>query len=106
MADRWKPDNPIDGTYVWLPVKITDKKPVLKWFDKWNLKRIFRKLMTKIIDLIVWLLLICFCIGRNLNKKLTKIKFMKRQNIFAIAKGNNFKVLFLHFLFNNLLSQP
>lgn len=48
-------------------------------------KRIFRKLMTKIIDLIVWLLLICFCIGRNLNKKLTKIKFMKRQNIFAIA---------------------
>lgn len=48
-------------------------------------KRIFRKLMTKIIDLIVWLLLICFCIGRNLNKKVTKIKFMKKQNIFAIA---------------------
>ncbi|MEL1252259.1 S41 family peptidase [Flavobacterium sp. DGU38] len=48
-------------------------------------KRIFRKLMTKIIDLIVWLLLICFCIGRNLNKKIAKIKFMKRQNIFAIA---------------------
>ncbi|OOV17346.1 hypothetical protein BXU10_14680 [Flavobacterium sp. LM4] len=69
-------------------------------------KRIFRKLMTKIIDLIVWLLLICFCIGRNLNKKMTKIEFMKRQNIFATAKGNDFKVLFLHFLFNNLLSQP
>lgn len=48
-------------------------------------KRVFRKLMTKIIDLIVWILLICFCIGRNLNKKLTKIKFMKKQNIFAIA---------------------
>jgi hypothetical protein len=69
-------------------------------------KRIFRKLMTKIIDLIVWLLLICFCIGRNLNKKLTKMKFIKQQNIFAIANGNNFKVLFLHFLFDNLLSQP
>ena len=37
MADRWKPDNPIDGTYVWLPVIIRDEKPVLKWFDKWNL---------------------------------------------------------------------
>ncbi|MEL1252260.1 glycoside hydrolase family 43 protein [Flavobacterium sp. DGU38] len=37
MADRWKPDNPIDGTYVWLPVTIKDEKPVLKWFDEWNL---------------------------------------------------------------------
>ena len=38
MADRWKPDNPIEGSYVWLPIKITDQKLVLKWFDKWNLK--------------------------------------------------------------------
>ncbi|WP_269235918.1 glycoside hydrolase family 43 protein [Flavobacterium flavigenum] len=37
MADRWKPDNPIDGAYIWLPVKITHEKPVLNWFDKWNL---------------------------------------------------------------------
>lgn len=37
MADRWKPDNPIDGSYIWLPITITDEKPILKWFDKWNL---------------------------------------------------------------------
>lgn len=38
MADRWKPDNPIDGTYVWLPIKFNKEKPVLEWFDKWNLE--------------------------------------------------------------------
>ncbi|GGF22187.1 glycoside hydrolase family 43 protein [Flavobacterium limi] len=37
MADRWKPDNPIDGTYIWLPIKINKEKPILNWLDKWNL---------------------------------------------------------------------
>ncbi|RVT79751.1 beta-glucanase [Flavobacterium sufflavum] len=37
MADRWKPDNPIDGTYVWLPIQFDKGKPILKWFDKWDL---------------------------------------------------------------------
>lgn len=38
MADRWKPDNPIDGRYVWLPIKIIDDQLVrLEWNDKWNL---------------------------------------------------------------------
>lgn len=37
MADRWKPDNPIDGTYIWLPIKFTEEKPILKWLDNWNL---------------------------------------------------------------------
>jgi beta-xylosidase len=37
MADRWKPDNPIDGTYVWLPIKFDNEKLILEWFDKWNL---------------------------------------------------------------------
>lgn len=37
MADRWKPDNPIDGTYVWLPIKFSNEKPILEWFDKWSL---------------------------------------------------------------------
>ncbi|MES2240293.1 MAG: glycoside hydrolase family 43 protein [Bacteroidota bacterium] len=37
MADRWKPNNPIDGSYVWLPIKIVDGKPILKWYDQWNL---------------------------------------------------------------------
>ena len=37
MADRWVPRNPIDGTYVWLPIKINNGKPILKWYDKWDL---------------------------------------------------------------------
>lgn len=37
MADRWKPDNPIDGSYVWLPIKFDKEKPVLNWFESWNL---------------------------------------------------------------------
>ena len=38
MADRWNPNNPIDGEYVWLPVKIIDNKIVkLEWHEEWNL---------------------------------------------------------------------
>jgi beta-xylosidase len=37
MADRWKPKNPIDGRYIWLPIKVIDGKPILKWHDKWDL---------------------------------------------------------------------
>jgi len=38
MADRWNPKVPIDGRYVWLPILFENGKPVLKWYDKWNLK--------------------------------------------------------------------
>lgn len=37
MGDRWNPQNPIDGRYIWLPIKFEDGLPVLKWKDKWNL---------------------------------------------------------------------
>lgn len=37
MADRWNPNNPIDGSYVWLPIQFDEQKPIIKWFDKWNL---------------------------------------------------------------------
>jgi hypothetical protein len=37
MADRWRPDNAIDGRYVWLPVQWEDGKPIIKWLDKWDL---------------------------------------------------------------------
>jgi beta-xylosidase len=37
MADRWVPDNPIDGKYVWLPLTFIDGKPVIKWHDEWSL---------------------------------------------------------------------
>jgi hypothetical protein len=38
MADSWRPKDPIDGRYVWLPIEIINGKPVLKWHDKWSLE--------------------------------------------------------------------
>ncbi len=38
MADRWRPNNPIDGRYVWLPVQFENGLPVLKWMSQWDLK--------------------------------------------------------------------
>jgi hypothetical protein len=35
MADRWTPDNPIDGRYIWLPIQIKGGKPNLKWTREW-----------------------------------------------------------------------
>ena len=37
MADRWRPKDPIDGRYIWLPVEIKEGKPVIKWKDNWDL---------------------------------------------------------------------
>lgn len=37
MADRWKPENAIDGRYVWLPIQFENGLPVLKWIDEWDL---------------------------------------------------------------------
>jgi len=37
MADQWRPNNPIDGRYVWLPLSFEDGKPVLQWQDEWKL---------------------------------------------------------------------
>ena len=37
MGDRWQPENAIDGRYVWLPIKIEDGKPVIRWYDAWDL---------------------------------------------------------------------
>ena len=37
VADRWRPKNPIDGRYVWLPVLFNDNGiPYLKWHDEWD----------------------------------------------------------------------
>jgi hypothetical protein len=35
MADRWKPENAIDGRYVWLPVRWRNGLPVLAWTASW-----------------------------------------------------------------------
>lgn len=37
MADRWRPKNPIDGRYIWLPIEFENGKPVLKWKKQWDL---------------------------------------------------------------------
>jgi len=37
MADRWRPDNAIDGRYVWLPIKMKEGRPILEWNDEWDL---------------------------------------------------------------------
>ncbi len=38
MADRWNPQNAIDGRYIWLPVQFDENGvPFLEWFDHWSL---------------------------------------------------------------------
>lgn len=37
MADRWRPENPIDGRYVWLPIEWENGVPVLRWHATWDL---------------------------------------------------------------------
>ncbi|MGB7394754.1 MAG: glycoside hydrolase family 43 protein [Pricia sp.] len=37
MADRWRPKNPIDGRYVWLPIEFVEGKPILRWKEKWDM---------------------------------------------------------------------
>ncbi|MFD2035205.1 glycoside hydrolase family 43 protein [Belliella marina] len=38
MADRWRPQNAIDGRYVWLPIMFEDGRPVLHWKDTWSIE--------------------------------------------------------------------
>lgn len=37
MADRWVPENPVDGRYIWLPINFENDRIHLKWADKWDL---------------------------------------------------------------------
>ncbi|WP_158839553.1 glycoside hydrolase family 43 protein [Polaribacter sp. L3A8] len=37
MADRWMPQNAINGRYVWLPIEFEDEKPIIKWYSEWSL---------------------------------------------------------------------
>ncbi len=40
MADRWRPKNPIDGRYIWLPIQWENGLPALAWKDSWTLDEI------------------------------------------------------------------
>jgi hypothetical protein len=35
MADRWCPENAIDGRYVWLPLRFSTGVPTLRWQESW-----------------------------------------------------------------------
>lgn len=37
MADRWNPQEAIDGRYLWLPVRFENKGFSISWKDQWNL---------------------------------------------------------------------
>lgn len=37
LADRWTPDVPSNGTYVWLPIFFENNLPYIKWFKSWDL---------------------------------------------------------------------
>ncbi len=38
MADRWTPQNAIDGRYIWLPIQFKENGiPYLEWMDEWSL---------------------------------------------------------------------
>lgn len=37
LGDRWVPENPIDGRYIWLPLHFEAGKPILRWYDEWDL---------------------------------------------------------------------
>lgn len=37
LADRWRPENAIDGRYVWLPIQFTDDRFVIPWQETWGL---------------------------------------------------------------------
>ncbi|MBK0383573.1 family 43 glycosylhydrolase [Pedobacter sp. SD-b] len=37
MFDVWKPNEPINGLYIWLPLTFKDGKPEIVWKDKWDL---------------------------------------------------------------------
>lgn len=37
MADQWRPENAIDGRYVWLPIQFMKDRFVIEWMDEWDL---------------------------------------------------------------------
>lgn len=37
MFDIWKPEHPIDGLYVWLPIEINEDTFKINWVDEWDL---------------------------------------------------------------------
>ncbi len=36
MFDIWKPEDPINAGYIWLPLRFENDKPVIRWQDEWK----------------------------------------------------------------------
>jgi hypothetical protein len=43
IGDRWTPDNPIDGRYIWLPITFENNAPKLYWKGAWSLNSVPRR---------------------------------------------------------------
>lgn len=39
LFDIWKPETPINGRYIWLPIDFIKEKMSISWFDAWNLNQ-------------------------------------------------------------------
>ncbi len=39
MADIWRPKNPIDARYIWLPIRFDGETPVVEWQDEWQVNK-------------------------------------------------------------------
>jgi len=37
LADRWRPECPAQGRYVWLPIAFEGEQPVVRWINEWDL---------------------------------------------------------------------
>lgn len=37
MADKWKPSNLRESSYLWLPLTIQNGQPIVEWKDKWTM---------------------------------------------------------------------
>ncbi|HSJ69033.1 MAG TPA: hypothetical protein VK921_15215, partial [Anditalea sp.] len=47
MADRWTPNNAIDGRYIWLPIEMVNGFPVIRYHIKWDLGYFDKKVAGK-----------------------------------------------------------
>ena len=36
MFDIWRPENAIDGRYVWLPIRLRPSRMIIEWQDEWK----------------------------------------------------------------------
>lgn len=37
LGDRWNPKDAIDGRYIWLPIQFENEKPIIRYYEEWNL---------------------------------------------------------------------